>query len=163
MGVGGGMSSVNEIIFTPKNMRGVFNSVRVAYKFSGIVAWDYHKRAIARASTCTEYKSWKAAIERWIMSAQCKNTIPKILNKYSQKRKCAATVLIPTFMFRWAIYIFLSSVCFFCCRIIGGPIVGIHRSLTYCTYECGNWDWGRAIIFLGIHKSKLLSSAFSFM
>jgi len=25
-------------------------------------------------------------------------------------------------------------------------------------HECGNWDWGRAIPFLGIHKSKFLGS-----
>ncbi len=27
------------------------------------------------------------------------------------------------------------------------------------THECGNWDWGRAIPFLGIHKSKFFCSA----
>ncbi len=26
-------------------------------------------------------------------------------------------------------------------------------------YKCGNWDWGRAIPFLGTHKSKFLCSA----
>ncbi len=36
---------------------------------------------------------------------------------------CAATVPIPRFMFLWAIYIFLWSVCLFCCR-------EIYRSLT---------------------------------
>ncbi len=42
------------------------------------------------------------------------------------------------------------SVCLFCCRKICGPILGIyHRSQTH---ECGNWDLGRAIPFLGIHQ-----------
>ncbi len=42
---------------------------------------------------------------------------------------------IPTFMILWAIYIFLWSVCLFCCRKIGGPNVGIYRSLT------DTWMW----------------------
>ncbi len=55
----------------------------------------------------------------------CKDTIPKIRKKYSQKRNCATTFPVPTFMFLWAIYIFAQSVCLFCCRQIGGLIVGI--------------------------------------
>jgi len=65
----------------------------------------------------------------------CKDTIPKTRNKYSQERNCAATVPIPTSMFLWAIYmyIFFWSVSLFCCRKIGGPNVGIYRSLTLGT------------------------------
>ncbi len=97
------------------------------------------------------WKSWNRYYSSTICM-HCKDTIPKIWNKYSQKR-CAATVLIPSFMFMWAIYIFLWSVCLFRCRKIGGQNVGIYRSLTD---TCGNWDWGRAIPFLGIHESKFL-------
>ncbi len=38
-------------------------------------------------------------------------------------------------------YIFPQSFCLFCCRKVCGPI-----------HECINWDWGRAIPFLGVHK-----------
>jgi hypothetical protein len=80
----------------------------------------------------------------------CKDTIPKIRNKYSQKRNCAATVPIPTFRFLWAIYIFPWSVCLFCCRKIGGPNVGRNislvkygvRSLKFIwapVYSCTHW------------------------
>ncbi len=61
-------------------------------------------------------------------------------------------------MFLWAIYIFPWSVCLFCCRKLGGPDVGIYVDRSQ-THECGNWDWGRAIPFLGTHKSKFLCSA----
>jgi hypothetical protein len=60
-------------------------------------------------------------------------------------------------MFLWAIYIFPRSVCLFCCRKIGGPIVGIYKSLTQIS-ECGNWDWGRAVSFLGVLKLYFLCS-----
>ncbi len=74
----------------------------------------------------------KAYLLRWnaFSRAHCKDTIPNIQNKYSQERNCAATVPISTFMFLWAIIIFLWSACLFCCRKIGGPNVGIDRSLT---------------------------------
>ncbi len=62
-------------------------------------------------------------------------TVPKIWNKHSQKRNCAAPGRIPTFLFMWAIYIFPWSVCLFCCRKIGGPKVGIYRLLT------DTWMW----------------------
>ncbi len=70
-----------------------------------------------------------------VVGLNCKDTIPEIRNKYSQGRNCAATVPIPAFMFLWAIYVFPLSVCLFCCRKIGGPNVGICRSLT------DTWVW----------------------
>jgi hypothetical protein len=58
------------------------------------------------------------------------------------------SVLIFTFMFLLAIYILPQTVCLFGCRKIGGPIMGIYKY----KHECGNWDCGRAIPCLGIHK-----------
>jgi len=58
-------------------------------------------------------------------------------------------------MFMWAIDIFPRSVCLI--YSAGGKYsmwtnprnIHINRSQTH---ECGNWNWGRAIPFLGIHK-----------
>ncbi len=44
---------------------------------------------------------------------------------YSQKWSCAALFPIPTFMYLWAIYIFLGSVFQSGCSKIGRPILGI--------------------------------------
>jgi hypothetical protein len=79
-----------------------------------------------------------------------RNTIPKIWNNYSHKRKCSATVPISTFMCLWAIYILPGLVCLFCCRKICGPILEKYINLSH-THDCGNWVWGRAIHKKGIH------------
>ncbi len=58
----------------------------------------------------------------------CKDTIPKIRNKYDQKRPQSQfphSCVCERFM-----YVFPQSVCLFCCRKIYGPIVGLYRSLT---------------------------------
>ncbi len=78
--------------------------------------------------------------------------MPKIWNKYSQKRNIGASDPISTFMCLWANYIFPRWVCLFCLRKY------VDRSWEYInrsqTRECGNWGWGRAIPRKGIYKQN---------
>jgi hypothetical protein len=90
-------------------------------------------------------------------SPHCNDTIPKIWNKYSQKRNWATSIPISTFLCLWAIYILPRSVCLFCCRKISGLILESINRLQ--THKCGNWDWGRAIPLLGTHKWDFHCSA----
>ncbi len=62
-------------------------------------------------------------------SVHCKDTIPKIQNIYFQKRNCAASVPISTFICLWSVHIF------FCSRRPTRPILGIYKSLT------DTWMW----------------------
>jgi hypothetical protein len=83
-------------------------------------------------SDCTWPRRHCQDLAKRLNFSHCKDTIPKILNIYSQKRNCAATVPISTFICLSAIYKFPRSVCQFCCRKICGPILGIYtcKSLT---------------------------------
>ncbi len=86
---------------------------------------------------------------------------------YSQKWNCRAllfpkqkyNVLSPNFYIHVSVsnYIYTGSVCLFCCSQIGLPIWKyINRSQKH---ECRNWERGRAVLFLGIHKSDFRYSA----
>ncbi len=92
---------------------------------SGITMWKFiiHDHKV-KLSVCPT---------QWYLEGTAKTQYRKFETKYSQKRNCAASFPIPTFMFRWAIYILKRSVCLFCCRC--GPFLGIYKSLT------DTWMW----------------------
>ncbi len=74
---------------------------------------------------------------------------------FPEKELCAS-VPISTFLCLWAIHIFPRSVCLFCCSAYFAAGKYVDRIWKYMnrsqTYECGNWDWGRAIPFQGIYE-----------
>jgi hypothetical protein len=85
--------------------------------------------------------------------------MPKIWNKYSQKRNIGASVSISIFMCLWANYIFPQWVCLFCGRkYVDWSWEYINHSQTH---EYGNWDWGPDIPFLGIFVSNFRHFVFA--
>ena len=114
-------------------------------------SWNIWKtNCLAKIWLLGERLAWAWPLDQWL---HCKDLIPKIQNKKSQERNCATSVPISTFMCLWAIYIFPRSV----------RKIYVDQSREYInrtlTHECGNWDWGLAIPFLGIHKRDFRCSA----
>ncbi len=84
------------------------------------------------------------------LCVHCKDKMPKIWKKYSQKRNIGVSVPISIYMCLWANYIFSRWVCVFCWRkYVDQSLEYINRSQTH---ECGNWGWGRAIPRKGIYN-----------
>ncbi len=83
--------------------------------------------------------------------SQCKESLPKIRNKYSFSGNCAATVPISTFMSLWVLYIYSHHRSAYSSEGIMWTDPAweyINRSQTH---DYGNWDWGRAIPRKEIH------------
>jgi len=113
-------------------------------------SWNIWKtNCLAKIWLLGERLAWAWPLDQ---CPHCKNTILKIWYKYSQKRNCATSVPISTVM---SVELFIYS------HDRSGKYVD--QSWEYInrtqTHECGNWDWGLAIPFLGIHKRDFHCSA----
>jgi hypothetical protein len=112
--------------------------------------------------TCRTSEGWRPGQEWRTIKVRpsngrphCKDTIPKIWNKYSQKLNCAASHSLFHVSDRFiyshdrSAYLLQQNKWTLSWGYINRPQI----------HECGNWKRGRAVSFLGIHKTDLVCSA----
>ncbi len=87
------------------------------------------------------------------------NTATAIPFIYSFSGNSAASAPISTLMCLWAIYIFPGSVYIFPPAEQANP--SWEHIIRSQTHECGNWDWGPDIPFLGIFVSNFRHFVFA--
>jgi hypothetical protein len=110
-----------------------------------------------RKWTCTACPDSVAKLRVSGNSSGC--TATAVPFKYSFSGKSAASAPISTLMCLWAIYVFPGSVHIFPPAEKADPLWEyIIRSQTH---ECGNWDWGPDIPFLGIFVSNFQHFVFA--
>jgi hypothetical protein len=108
---------------------------------------------------CQPYCKWRAS-ENPIKMPGSDFCIPRDENArpfYFQNRIIMFCLPISTFLYLWAIYIFQDRSAYFAAaKQADRPWEYINHSQAQ---ECRNWEQGRAVSFLGIHKSNFQYSA----
>jgi hypothetical protein len=112
----------------------------------------------ARTGTESGLQSWHAGVtghhRNRKQGLHCKDNKPKIRNIFPEKDLYIVhSCICVRFMYSDDRSAYSAAG-----KYIGEPIQGIYCINRLQTHECGNWDRGRAVSFLGRHESKFLCS-----